>query len=977
MKQLILLLLLLPCCMVSGQVYLDQFDDDNADVAFYGAGLSGEEREGEWTVTADGSGGPFEVFTLALTDGTSPISIDMTENNKIYLRAKSAVNGTQLRLDVKDAEGYVTSLPGITKTLVNDYAELEFDFTGVYQDGGYGGTPCTDGPCDVDGTQIVEFIFFINPGQPNSAATVVMDFVSVGSKPSVGPSSDIFQDQFDDAVSLNYMDSAGPGLSNVVDDGKWIIRGDGTNGMWEPVSMLFYNPATLDTTDVSVADGDDKIYIRMRSDVPTTSVRLDLMDINEFASTAGSVTKIITDEWTTYEYNFAGAYQDLGFGGTGCMVGPCDLDPDRIANMILFVNPGVEGFAGDVEIDYISVGTPLEDDGTTLELAYGDHFSNNTDFVSTTGAYELSVNNSILSITGGGVDEPYSSIAYSLHSEETNAGIVFDATGNNKLFFRAKSNTPGTLIRIDLLDTTEYVTSEAGFTRLLSDEFVTYELDFTNAYVDGGFGGPCENGPCIVDGTAITTALLYPNPADGMFEGTIEIDYISFGAPMGADVPKYNDHFDNEDRQFISDAGGFTVEETGTELILTGDGTAGAYSAFSYTPHDKETGEAQTIDLTSNNKLYIKAKASVANVPFRIDLVDADGFVTTSPDRRVNLTEDYVIYEYDFSGTYTDGGFGGTACDTGPCDVDGTNITSFLFYIDPDNGGYDGTVTLDWFSTIDPLESIVDPNPNDGPKGADEYKDQLTDGMPFFMGSDALAVSSNEGIITITGDGSSGAFEPVGYNLHIGQDSVIVNAVSNQDKVFIRAASSRADLPLRLDLIDNKNLHTSLAGITQLVGTEMNIIEYSFTGNYQDGGYGGTGCDTGPCAVDGERIAQLNFYLDAGVGAFDGTLDIDWISFGEPISVDVVDTDLLESARIFPNPVVETLNLELNSLTSGNIHASFVDISGRTIKAGNVGTAQVGSNYLTIPMADLSPGLYIMNINIDGKRAFFQKLIVE
>jgi len=976
MKKTLLFLLMLPCCLSFGQIYLDDFDDGNQDNTFYnGSSFSTSEADGEWTVSGDGTAGAFELFGYQLVDDSgAQVTLDITGNHKIFVRAKASNLGTQLRMDVKDVDGFVSTVPGVAKSLVNDYTVFEFNYQGNLVDGGYGGTACETGPCDVDGTRINELNFYVNPGQPGWGGTVKIDFIAIGEEPQVGPMSDVFQDQFDDQVSLNYIGLPDYGWTNVVDEGQWKIQGDGTNGMWQPVNMLFYNNATLDTTDISMAAGDDKLFIRMRSDVPGTSVRVDIQDINDFASTAGSITKVISDEWTTYEYNYAGSYQDLAFGGTGCTSGPCDLDPERIRNMIIFVNPGVEGFVGEVQVDYISVGTALEAvDPTANQLAYGDHFSNDYGTVGTGGSFGLTVENSELTIAGSGVDAPFTAVSVSFHDE--GEAVTVDATGNNKVFLKVKSDAPNTLLRVDLVDTAGFVTSLPSFTRLLDEDFSVLEIDFSASYQDGGYGGTaCEEGPCDVNGMALGSLLLYPNPADGGFNGNITVDYISFGAPLGDDILGFSDHFDNEDRSNFSDAGGFTVTETGSELSIEGDGTAGPYSAFNFTPQDAD-GEPLILDVTSNNKVYMKVKSTVDGTPLRIDLVDEAGFATTNPAVVRSMTADYSILEFDYSGTYTDGGFGGTACDAGPCDVDGSTIANFLVYIDPDNGGYAGTVTIDWISILEPLEPIVDTG---GPLGVDSYSDKFDEGsLDFTSDADGLTLAADGSWLTITGDGTSGAYSALAYGMHEDADSIIVNAEANENKVFVRVRSSVADLPLRLDLVDNMNNHTSLAGLTQNVSSEFSVVEYNFSGNYSDGGYGGTGCDVGPCPVDGKRVQGLTLYLDPGVGAFNGTMDIDWISFGEPLATNVVDLDIVSGGKMYPNPVQNMLHLELDSKVSGAMNATITDLNGKVLQVSSLGNAVIGSNSSSISLQNLAGGMYILTVTVNGNPAFVNKIVKQ
>jgi hypothetical protein len=976
MKQTLLLFLFVLISLgVYGQVFSDSFDDGLTTNTYYGQNFSGTESAGEWVVTGNGNTGAYELFGYSVKDATgAPATVDITGNHKVYLRAKASNLGTKIRLDVKDKAGYVTSLAGITKTMVNEYLVLEFDFSGQLNDGGYGGTPCATGPCPVNGKEISEFQFYINGGTGGFGGVVKIDFLSVGSQPQVGPMSDVFQDQFDDPISLKYMGSSTAALVNVVEDGNWKIVGDGNGGAYEPVAMLLYNPTTLDTTDVSCAAANDKIYIRMRSTVPGTSVRLDLQDINSMATTAGSINKLITQEYKTYEYNFAGSYSDLAYGGTGCSAGPCPVDAERIANMIIFINQGSGAFLGEVQIDYISYGTALEVvDGNENQLVYGDHFSKDAKYVSTSASYGLSVAKSNLKITGTGVDGAYTAISYKLN--EKDAGVDVNVTGNNKMFIKAKCNKANTLMRVDLVDSSGFVTSQASFTRLLTPDYTVFEINFDAAYVDAGYGGTaCATGPCPVDGKAIRSVLLYPNPADGAFEGDIEIDYISFGAPMGEDIQKYADQFDNGDKTKWSDANGFTVTEKDGFLELTGDGTAGAYAAFSYIPHNQTTNEDLTLNLVSNNKLYVRAKSSVAGVPLRIDLVDAAGFVTSEPAVVRNVTGEYSVLEYDFSGTYTDGGYGGTPCTTAPCPVDGTNLARFLFYVDPANGKFNGTVTLDWFSTLEPLEVIPE---NPVAPGVKEYKDEFTDNATnFFAPNGGLSLSAADGEIKVKGDGTSGQYAPIIYEMHKGADSLLVDVTSTKDDLYVRAKSS-TPTTLRFDLQDYKGYLTSLAGITNNVGTEYATLKYSYAGKYSDGGYGGTPCTAGPCAVDGKRIEKLQIYIAPGTGAYNGDLAIDWISFGEPITVDVVDYSLAQFGKIYPNPATSELYLELQTLVSGDLTFELTDMTGRIVKTVGFSNIQEGNNGVKISLENINAGFYLASAKINGKKVFVNKIVVN
>ncbi len=471
---------------------------------------------------------------------------------------------------------------------------------------------------------------------------------------------------------------------------------------------------------------------------------------------------------------------------------------------------------------------------------------------------------------------------------------------------------------------------------------------------------------------------MFPNPADGGFQGTIEIDYISFGAPLGEDVFKWSDNFDNADRSKFSDTGGFTVEETDEELIITGDGTSGAFAAFNFTPHNPETGEDYILDITSNNKVYIRAKSTVDGVPLRIDIKDQGGFVTSNPSVSRNLGTEFSVIEFDFIDTYIDGGFGGTSCTEGPCPVDGTVVTDFLLYIDPNNGGFDGVVTIDWMSIIEPLADDGGDEVDNGPEGVDDYVDEFTDNsLDFISDNSGLTLTSEDGVLKVTGDGTSGAFAPILYEMHSGADTVVVNAEANSGKVYVRMKTSLDSLPVRIDLQDNRGFLTSQAGAEMMVRNDYEVYEYQYEGRYVDGGFGGTPCTAGPCDVDAKRIQFMQIYLLPGEGAFAGELDIDWISFGQPLETSSLDPDLVSKAQIYPNPTDGEIFIEMESLVSGTGAFSISDLSGRILHVQKDVRVDSGNNKFKMNLDNLAGGVYFIQLSLGNRVAYAEKLILS
>ncbi len=793
---------------VVAQVYLDEFDND--DPAFTGGAgtYSIAEMNGEMVVTGSGTGA-WDVFTYQMHDPSAGagVIVDATGNNKVYVRAKASNVGTQLRMDIQDAGGYMTTNAGLTKTLTTDYQVLEFDFTGVYQDGGYGGTACdaADAPCPVDGTMSNQLVFYADPGIGGFAGTIIIDYVAFGEEPSEVIMSDVFQDHFDMDSSINSIAYVGAGLGVDLDgSSNLVVTGDGTSGAYDPITYIFRNPVTLDTIDLDVS-GNNKLYVKMKSSLANTALRIDLQDLDGFITTQGSITKILGTDYTVFEYDFTGTYQDLGYGGTPCTpeTAPCPVDPTRIADILLYINPGSGEFLGEITIDYISFGIPLEPAGPEAQLIYGDHFGNAT-------------------------------------------------------------------------------------------------------------------------------------------------------------------------LEYVGDAPGFISSEAGTEWSIAGDGSAGAYAAISYILHDKTTGEDIFVDMgPAQNKVFVRARTDGGDVPLRLDLVDTLNFHTSQASLTKVIGADYNIYEFDFTGGYFDGGFGGTACDAGPCPVDATMIRQMLFYVDPVAGGFSGNVHIDFISIGQPLGEDL------GPTGVIDYSDQMDDNTSLFladMNGFTSTVTADEW--TITGDGTAGAYTPVVYSMHndLGE-TIIADAVGSGDKMYVHAKASVDGTELRIDVQDNQGYVSNLNAVANNLNTEYAIYEYNYVGSYQDGAYGGSPCEVQPCPVDGQRIENLQFFVNAADGGFAGDVTIDWISFGMPLETSINDITRLNELKAYPNPVLEQVYLQFDLVQSAEVRINLYNSIGQLVQSMNLGQQLIGSNTAEMNLRDLTNGIYFTTIEVNGVNSGTLKLI--
>ncbi|QBN19150.1 glycoside hydrolase family 9 protein [Flavobacterium nackdongense] len=170
----------------------------------------------------------------------------------------------------------------------------------------------------------------------------------------------------------------------------------------------------------------------------------------------------------------------------------------------------------------------------------------------------------------------------------------------------------------------------------------------------------------------------------------------------------YSDNFNQGINNTAYPSAAYSTSLVSENLRIVGNGTAGAYAAISYGIHDN--GALKDINISGNNKLYIKVKGT-GGASLRIDLQDRAGFVTNRNASSISLTTTYQIFEILYTGKFQDGGYGGSPCTSAaaPCTVNNTTIKNIIFFVNDATGKYNGTIDIDWISFGQPLEVIAPP----------------------------------------------------------------------------------------------------------------------------------------------------------------------------------------------------------------------------------------------------------------------------
>lgn len=90
------------------------------------------------------------------------------------------------------------------------------------------------------------------------------------------------------------------------------------------------------------------------------------------------------------------------------------------------------------------------------------------------------------------------------------------------------------------------------------------------------------------------------------------------------------------------------------------------------------------------------------------------------------------------------------------------------------------------------------------------------------------------------------------------------------------------------------------------------------------------------------------------------------------------DTNKL-NINIYPNPVWNTLNIEMNLLSNSNINIELLDIFGKTLKNNETSAKVSGHQIIRIDLnnAQVASGLYFCKIKVDGKIETVRKIVVK
>lgn len=410
----------------------------------------------------------------------------------------------------------------------------------------------------------------------------------------------------------------------------------------------------------------------------------------------------------------------------------------------------------------------------------------------------------------------------------------------------------------------------------------------------------------------------------------------------------YSDQFDGFNS--ASSNSGYDVTLENSTLKAVGNGTATPFQAFQYNIHN--SGSLTTVNMQAMPQLFIKAKASVPGV-LRVDVKDSAGFITNVSAKTASLKEDFNIFTLDFDSAFGDGGFGGSPCTmaTAPCPVDASDIANLFFYVDDAEGGYAGTVEIDWISIGEPLETV---------ETETIYRDQFDDYLTT-ASNDSYTSTLVNGTLNIVANGSAQPYNSFEYKLHREGIETTFD-VSALPTIYVKAKATNRPT-FRIDMEDSRGFITNAKSVSAAFTDDYAIYALKFDGKLSDGGFGGTPCTAAdaPCAVDATKISNLLFYADDATGGYEGVIEIDWISIGEPI-----EASLPRGRNVRYNQVGYHVDREkLINVTADEsfqpLPYTVTNAAGQVIVSGNTSTSQFWAE-----SGEFVATIDVTNINTEG-----------
>jgi endoglucanase len=136
------------------------------------------------------------------------------------------------------------------------------------------------------------------------------------------------------------------------------IVGNGTSGLYTAFAYQFYSGSESNKITIDAA-ATPKLYIKARG-TNFPKLRIDFEDKTGYITNLNASEVNLDATYKIYEIDYTGKLTDGAYGGP-CTSGPCKVDASKLRALVFFVNAAAGKYNGTVEIDWLSIGSSLEE----------------------------------------------------------------------------------------------------------------------------------------------------------------------------------------------------------------------------------------------------------------------------------------------------------------------------------------------------------------------------------------------------------------------------------------------------------------------------------------------------------------------------------------------------------------------------------------------------------------------------------------
>ena len=154
-------------------------------------------------------------------------------------------------------------------------------------------------------------------------------------------------------------------------------------------------------------------------------------------------------------------------------------------------------------------------------------------------------------------------------------------------------------------------------------------------------------------------------------------------------------------------------------------------------------------------------------------------------------------------------------------------------------------------------------------------------------------------------------------------------------------------------------------------------VPVAYTFSHSDGSFEFSNLPYGDYTLHGQMAGKTTGTAAVNLSGSSSNANIGFVVNGEAIlTTGIKNTGKLSpvAGNPYPNPVIETLNLDLNAAFSGKAVVEIIDIQGRAIHHESIEIMN-GKNKIIIATGSLKNGIYLLRINHEGQKPVQRKFI--